>query len=88
MIGSILKIISAILGLFGFGKSDPVADERKAATQAGEAIAGEANAIAGLKELDKANKAREDAAAELAAHPDSVRRPDGDMAKPDATGIS
>lgn len=82
-------IVSFILKGFGIGQaSDPVAQATATGEKLGKTETGEENAVAGLREIDTASKARSDAATDLTAHSDRVRAPDPDMAARDSSGIS
>lgn len=87
-------IISFVLGLagkiFGIGQpTDPNKAERDTGEALGKAETGQTNAIAGLKELDTANKARDDLAGKFDADPSLQRAPDDHMGTRDpSTGIS
>lgn len=84
------KLLSMILGWFGVGAApDPNKAERDTGEALGKAETGQQNAVEGLRELDTANKARDDLAGKFATDPSLQRAPDDHMATRDlTTGIS
>lgn len=72
MLSALVSLGLWILGIFGFGKPDPI----KQGEALGKAEAGQSAARGELADVQAAKEARDAASAALSASPDKLRDPD------------